>query len=492
MIVMKFGGSSVESGEAIQRLISIVRGHLDRKPLVVVSAMGKTTDRLLELAEEAERGHLYFVSTHLGELRDYHFDEAAKVVKGEALDTVENSLRKQFRDLHMTLAEISDEGRELTLALRDEIVSYGERMSSEIVSAALSANGVPSVLLDARQVIVTDDQHGHATPLYFESYGKLRRAIAALARERVVVMGGFIASTESGATTTLGRGGSDLTASIVGAGIAADEIQIWTDVDGMLTCDPRVLPGGYRLRSISYKEAGDMARSGAKVLHPDTVQPAVRQLIPVVIKNSRRPEVEGTRIGPANLQTAGQVKSIACRQDRTVLEIRQKNGGEAGQWAQALIQLCQRRGLAAEVIGEQGEAVFLAIGDDPRYEQLQLETTGCVQVRLRPHRAILSLVGEGIGQTPEVAKRALSALKGISTTIVCESDSERTICLILPQSAVERSTQRLHQEFFRKPDPALFTESAESALPARTAKQLEKQANHRKEQATRLVLVRQN
>jgi aspartate kinase len=413
MIVMKFGGSSVESGEAIQRLIAIVKGHLDRKPVVVVSAMGKTTDRLLKLAEEAECGHVYFVSTHIAELKDYHFDEAAKVVNGEALEILETSLRRHFRDLHTTLAEISDEGRDLTPELRDEIVSYGERMSSEIVAAALSAGGVPSIHLDARQVIVTDDQYGHATPLYFESYGKLRRAIVMLARERVVVMGGFIAATENGATSTLGRGGSDLTASIVGAGIAADEIQIWTDVDGMLTCDPCVLPGGFRLKSISYKEAGAMARCGAKVLHPDTVLPAVRQLIPVVIKNSRRPEVEGTRIGPTDPGTTRQVKSISCRQDRTVLEIRWQTG-EAGQWAQSLIQLCRRNGLPAELIGEHSDAVFLAIGNDLRYEQLRLESRGCVQVHLRPQRAILSLVGDGIAEITGIATRALdvSCLSG--------------------------------------------------------------------------------
>src|SRR5271166_6115256 len=264
MIVMKFGGSSVESGEALERLVRIVKEQLARKPVVVVSAMGKTTNRLLELAEEAARGHVYFVSKNLAELQEYHFEEAGKAASGEALAALEASLQKQFRDLHTILAEISDEGRELTLALRDEIASFGERMSSEVVTAALSSAGVPSVHVDARQVILTDDQHTQAAPLYWETYGKLRRVIPGLAETRVVVMGGFIASSETGATTTLGRGGSDLTASIVGAGISAEEIQIWTDVDGMLTCDPRVLAGGLRVRSISYEEATAMAGAGAK------------------------------------------------------------------------------------------------------------------------------------------------------------------------------------------------------------------------------------
>ena len=181
-----------------------------------------------------------------------------------------------------------DEGREVTPALLDEIASFGQRMSSQIVAAALEIGGVPSVHLDARQLILTDSRHTHATPLYWESYANWRE-IPYLGDGRVAVMGGFIGATKDGVTTTLGRGGSDLTASIVGAGISADEIQIWTDVDGMLTCDPRVFQGGYRLRSLSYQEAAALAGSGAKVLHPDTVTPAIRQRIPLVIRNSRRP-----------------------------------------------------------------------------------------------------------------------------------------------------------------------------------------------------------
>jgi aspartokinase len=187
------------------------------------------------------------------------------------------------------------------------------------------------------------------------------------------------------------------------------------------------------------------------------------------------------------------VKSIACRQDRTVLEIRRQTG-EAGPWAQALIQLCQRNGLPAELIGEHRDAVFLAIGNDLRYEKLQLDAPGCVQVHLRPQRAILSLVGEGIAEMPGIAERALAALKRIpATVVVAEPDSERTISLIVPQAALERSAGLLHAEFFRHPDPVLFAECPQPAQASYTrAKKQEKQADWRKEQARRLVLVRQN
>jgi aspartate kinase len=244
-------------------LAGIVQSHLAEQPIVVVSAMGKTTNKLLEFAEHGRLGDIYLSSKCLDELQDHHFEVASQVANGDALHRVETSLQRSFRDLRVILFEVADEGREVTPALLDEIASFGERMSSEIVTAALESSGVPSVHLDARQVILTDNHHTQAAPLYWESYARLRRVIPYLSDGRVVVMGGFIGATEDGVTTTLGRGGSDLTASIVGAGISADQIQIWTDVDGMLTCDPRVLPGGYRLRSLSYEEAAALAADSA-------------------------------------------------------------------------------------------------------------------------------------------------------------------------------------------------------------------------------------
>jgi aspartate kinase len=494
MIVMKFGGSSVDSGEAIERLVRIVKEQLARKPVVVVSAMGKTTNRLLELTEEAARGHVYFVSKHVALLRDFHFDEAGKVAGGEALDALEVSLQKHFRDLHTILSEIGNEGRELTPALRDEIASFGERLSSEVVTAALITGGVPSVHLDARQVILTDEQHTHAVPLYWETYAKLRRVVPPLANDRVVVMAGFIASSETGAPTTLGRGGSDLTASIVGAGISADEIQIWTDVDGMLTCDPRVLGGGFRLKSISYEEASAMAAAGAKVLHPDSVLPAVRQLIPIVIRNSRKPEVEGTRIGPATMQFAQQVKSISCRQHQTVLEIRGLDGAETGARAEALVQLCARQGLPAELIGQQDSTAFLAIGNDLRYEQIRTKLDGCIEVHLRTGRAILTLVGDRLAATPDICIRAVAALKKIPASVISPVLAGRTITLIVPQAALERCTRLLHREFFKQMDPAVFAKVHEPSCDAtrRRVEQPEKEDKSRRERAPRLELVRQN
>jgi aspartate kinase len=472
MIVMKFGGTSLESSDAIARLVGTVNSHLAQRPVVVVSALGKTTNRLLEFAEHARRGELYIGSKCLTELQDYHFEVAGQVANGEGLHSLETSLQRSFRDLRVILSEVADEGRKVTLALLDEIASFGERMSSQIVAAALESGGFPSVHLDARQLILTDGRHTHASPLYWECYANLRRVIPYLSDGAVAVLGGFIGSTKDGVTTTLGRGGSDLTASIVGVGILADEIQIWTDVDGMLTCDPRVFQGGYRLRSLSYQEAAALAGSGAKVLHPDAVTPAIRQRIPLVIRNSRSPAVEGTRIVPTVPPCSNPVKAIACKPDLAVLEIRSKDERDPAELAAALREMCGRYGMPAEFLCQNEGTIFLALKSTTHYRDLPIELAGCVEVRLHTRSAILTLVGEGIDGTSEIVARSVATLKQIPVTILSSTRSKLAVSLIVPETEMQRSVEMLHREFFKQIDPVVFAEcrsqGVENAQPLST------------------------
>jgi aspartate kinase len=459
MIVMKFGGSSLESGEAIFRVTQIVKSELARNPVVVVSAMGKTTNRLLDLATEAERGHSYFAWQSLKELQEYHLEEASKVVSGAALDSLGDSLHRQFTQMCRLIFEASDEGRELTPALKDEIASLGERVSSEIVAAAMQAAGIDSFHLDSRKVILTDDNHTHATPRYWETYAKLRRVIPVLAADRTVVMGGFIAATAAGATTTLGRGGSDLSASIVGAGISAEEVQIWTDVDGVLSCDPKVLRGPYRLKCLSYDEATAMARAGAKVLHPDTVAPAVRQRIPIVVRNSRRPECEGTRIASGAVPCSNPVKSIACKPDLTILELRRTAG--ASDLLETLKQLCSRHGVAPEMIAQSGDAVYLAVKSCERYDRLRMDLEHCVEARVRTERALIALVG---GAFPQAA-RAIAVLKNPDAFAIYDEASPLTLTIVVAQGDLSKSVELLHREFFKEVDHRVFAKSTPELAP---------------------------
>jgi aspartate kinase len=311
MIVMKFGGTSVESAEAIQRVAGIVKSRLDRKPIVVVSAMGKTTNRLLKIADLAVGGQRDEALRELILLRDFHLRESG----------MERTVDEHFQELTELVKGLAVLG-ELTPRSIDAISSFGERLSSLIVTNYFQHHGLNAVHVDSRKMIVTDHRHTQAIPLFEETYQKLAAAIPPLAKRQVVVMGGFIASTENGVTTTLGRGGSDFTASIVGAGVGAEEIQIWTDVDGMLTADPTIVASAHRVKVISFTEAAELAYFGAKVLHPATVMPAIDGNIPVLILNSRRPQLEGTRIQSATVLSRNVVKSIACKGKVLVLNIR--------------------------------------------------------------------------------------------------------------------------------------------------------------------------
>ncbi|HYA16598.1 MAG TPA: lysine-sensitive aspartokinase 3, partial [Bryobacteraceae bacterium] len=259
MIVMKFGGSSVESAAAIERVAGIVKARVNQHPIVVVSAMGKTTNKLLAIAESAVAGKREDYIRQIHDLRDFHSREARQVVSLAHRAALDQVLDDHFDELTELIKGIAVLG-ELTPRSIDAVSSYGERLSSFIVSLAFEHFGIPAAHVDSRRVIVTDHRHTQAAPIYPETYRRLEEIVAPIAENRVVVMGGFIGSCTSethpeGITTTLGRGGSDFTASIVGAGVRAGEIQIWTDVDGMLTSDPTILPGGHRVKTISFAEA---------------------------------------------------------------------------------------------------------------------------------------------------------------------------------------------------------------------------------------------
>src|SRR5215467_3939740 len=263
MIVMKFGGTSVESAAAIERVAQIVKARRERNPVVVVSAMGKTTNKLLAIASSAIDGNRQDYLAQIHDLRDYHSREARQVVPLGERAELDHMLDTHFQELTELVKGLAVLG-ELTPRGIDAISSYGERLSSRIVSLAFQHFGLPCDHIDSRQFIVTDKRHTQAAPNYPATYARLE-AVPQLAKHAVIVMGGFIGSTEEGVTTTLGRGGSDFTAAIVGAGINAEEIQIWTDVDGMLTADPTILSGGHRVKTIYFPLEPQLEYLGPKV-----------------------------------------------------------------------------------------------------------------------------------------------------------------------------------------------------------------------------------
>lgn len=455
MIVMKFGGTSVESAAAIERVAGIVRARLDRKPLVVVSAMGKTTNRLLAAADKAAAGNLGDALRDAEELLAYHRREAGVLAPPEKKGETEALLERRFEELESTLERIAAAGQ-VTPALWDETASYGERLSSELIALAFPAFGIPAAQVDARAVLVTDSRHTQALPLYSRTYARFKEKVAPLLEDRVAVMGGFIGATAGGVTTTLGRGGSDFSAAIAGAGIGAEEIQIWTDVDGMLTCDPRVLPGGRRVRKISFAEAAELAYFGAKVLHPATVQPAIEKNIPVRILNSRRPDVEGTLVVAGTVPCRNPIKSIACKRGITVVEIRSLRMLMAHGFLRRIFEVFDRYQTPVDLVTTSEVCVAVTI-DQPRHTgEIERELARISDVRVLPDQAILCLVGDALRETAGIGARIFTALRKINVRMISHGASFNNVSLVVRDEDVVPAVAALHEEFFREVDPEVF------------------------------------
>ncbi|MFN8940289.1 MAG: lysine-sensitive aspartokinase 3 [Acidobacteriota bacterium] len=439
MIVMKFGGSSVESAEAIERVANIVIDRRHQRPIVVVSAMGKTTNRLLEIASLAVNGQRSQALDQLQALQDYHHQHAdpygAKPV-----------IQEHFQELAELVRGLAILG-ELTPRSIDAITSFGERLSSRIVAVAIGAKHI-----DSRHVIVTDERHTMAAPLYHETNEKL----AATAWGDITVMGGFIAATRAGVTTTLGRGGSDFTASIVGAGIGASEIQIWTDVDGMLTCDPTVLPGGRRVKSMSFAEAAELAYFGAKVLHPATVLPAVEKNIPVLILNSRRPHVAGTRITAEGPSTPSVAKSIACKKNITLVNIQSSRMLMAHGFLRRIFEVFDRHETPVDMVATSEVSVSLTIDNAAKMDQIAAELRNFAEVEIEQQQAIVCLVGDNIRWQKGVAARVFGALSGINIRMISQGASLRNLGFVVAQADLRQAVESLHSEFFTEVDPEVF------------------------------------
>jgi aspartate kinase len=448
MIVMKFGGTSVESREAIQRVAEIVRTRGGAGPVVVVSAMGRTTNKLLAIAAEAAGGNRDAALVSLDELYQAHVREAAGL-------GAEREVEDHFQELSELVKGLAVMG-EFTPRANDAMTSFGERISSVIVTAVFRASGLSAVHLDSRRVIVTDRRHTQAAPLFEQTNEKLTAAMREMARNAVVVMGGFIASTEDGVTTTLGRGGSDYTASIVGAGIGAEEIQIWTDVDGMLTADPTILPGGYRVKTCSFAEAAELAYFGAKVLHPATVLPAIEKNIPVRILNSRRPESAGTLITADAPVCADPIRSIACKRNITLVNIVSTRMLMAHGFLRRIFEVFDRFETPVDMLATSEVSVSLTIDDTRALAAIRNEIESFADVSIEQHHAIVCMVGENIRSTPGIAARIFAALADVDVRMVSQGASRLNISLVVAAADLARAVESLHQELFRNPDPTAF------------------------------------
>jgi aspartate kinase len=354
------------------------------------------------------------------------------------------------------LEQLSAEG-EFTPESVDALSSYGERLSSRLIALVFSNAGMKAAHVDARCVVLTDARHKAATPLYPQTYARARDKILPLISQgKVPVLGGFIGATESGVTTTLGRGGSDFSAAIIGAGIRAEEIQIWTDVDGVMTCDPKLVPEARRVKTISFAEAAELAYFGAKVLHPSTLVPAIEKNIPVVVLNSRRPEIAGTRIVAEAVPCSNLIKAISCKRGIYIVNMRSTRMLMAHGFLNRIFEIFSRAETAVDMLASSEVSVSLTIDDPARLTEICQALRDFSEVSVEKDQAIVCIVGDNLRHTPGVAARAFGALPGINIRMISQGASLLNLGFVVAARDAEKTVKLLHQEFFRSADPTVF------------------------------------
>ncbi|MFN2567884.1 MAG: lysine-sensitive aspartokinase 3 [Gemmatimonadaceae bacterium] len=448
MIVVKFGGTSVGDAEAIRRTAEIVRGRLDKAPIVVVSALAGTTNALIAIAEQAARGQLIGAVRNVQSLRERHLREAEQLL-GDTSECAEVSAEMSvlFDEL-ASLAEALSVLADLTPRSLDAISAAGERLSSLLVTEAYRKFGLPAEHIDARDVMITDDAFTRAEPQADAIAEAGRRLLLPLVREgKVPVLGGYIGSTQTTrVTTTLGRGGSDYSASLIGAALHADAIEIWTDVDGMLTADPRVVTDARLIERIGFDEAAELASFGAKVLHPNTIAPAVVLGIPVVVLNSKRPEGRGTLIAFEAPRRA--VTAIAGKSNVVLIKVRSPRILMAEGFLRTLFGVFEERRTPVSVVATSEVSVSLTVDDGAPLEELVGDLRELGDVSIERGRGIVAIVGAGLSDGGQAMARALQTIGDVHVHMLSLSATGINLTVVVDGPQVQPMMQRLHATFF--------------------------------------------
>ena len=449
MIVMKFGGTSVEDARSMKSAMEIVRRELLRKPVIVTSAIAGATNQLLSAAHSAFEGKLEVANKQLSDLHERHVLLLENVVENRStVQQVLMELKRRFDELKNLCTGIAILG-ELTPRSLDAIASAGERLSSLILAEGFRESGIATELVDARRFMITDDHFGSAAPLLSEVENRVKSEIAPLLHSgKLVVTQGYIGVTTKNIATTLGRGGSDYSAAILGAILNAEEIQIWTDVDGVMTADPRIVPAAKKLKVISFREASELAYFGAKVLHPSTILPAVQKNIPVIVLNSKRPQSSGTRIMGNPTKSSVAVKSIASKRGITVINIQSTRMLMAYGFLESIFSVFRNHKTAVDLVCTSEVAVSLTIDNTASLPEIVRDLEDFSDVTVYEHKAILCLVGEQMQTTAGIADRIFRAISDINVMMVSQGASEINISLVIDEQFVSDAVRRLHKEFF--------------------------------------------
>ena len=448
-LILKFGGSSVADATCVRRVAEIAKGAAPRSPIVVLSAMGKTTDALFAAAQAAERGETEAALKALREIVAKHKKACSELWEGEPPVDLQQFIEALSTQIDMLLRGVSLL-RELSARSRDAIVSFGELLSSQIVASFLHSQRVPASWLDIRRVMRTDGRFGGAEPQVLEIEALARTELQPLLGPgRIVVTQGYIGSTKDGITTTLGRGGSDYSASLLGAAIGAEEVQIWTDVEGILTADPRMVPEATPILELSFREAAELAAFGARVLHPATIQPAVDANIPVTVRHTMRPEGKFSTItargGSGSPRPA---TAIASRSPIQVITIESTRMLAQSGFLARIFEVFGRLGASVDVVATAEVSVSLTVEATAPIEAIKKELGAFAHVSVATDRALVALVGERLKHTPGLAARVFGALSSINVEMISMGSNEINLSLVVERKYEAAAVRLLHQALF--------------------------------------------
>ena len=450
MVVMKFGGSSVATAAALARLCAIVSAER-RDRVVVVSALGGVTDALLAVAAWAAARDLEGAVAGLDEIRRRHATMAEGLREDAGRQALLRDLDAGWRDVDALLRAASLL-RACTPAASDAVVAHGELASSRLAAAALNDAGVAARWIDARHVIATDSRHQQASPLRAETAARLAEAVRPLlARGEIPVIGGFVGATAEGVATTLGRGGSDYSAALIGAGLGAAEIQVWTDVDGMLTADPRVFQRARPVDRLSFREASALAAFGAKVLHPSTVRPAVDAGIPVRILNARRPAGRGTLIADGTARRPGPVAGIASLRGVCAIEVTLPDGADRPRALAAVYAACARAHAAVHLTAVSDASVSVVVSDGPVGDRVMVQLDGGSSATRRGGLSLVAVVGDGLASDRRAWSRVLTALEAIPLHVLSRTPGSNHVACVIDQADLALAVETLHGALFGQP-----------------------------------------
>jgi aspartate kinase len=409
--------------------------------------MSGVTDALLESTRIAGEQNFKQAIASLNETFQRHRQAAQQLLRAHFADRfnqyLDHAAVQISQRLQRTVAEPANRR-----ATQDAIVSFGELLSSALLAEVFKDQGVNAQQVDPRQCIVTNDEFTSAAPLMVETFARADQLLLPLIEQAIVpVVGGFVGATKDGITTTLGRGGSDYTAAILGAALRSEEIQIWTDVTGVLTADPRVVPNAQTIERLSYSEAAELAYFGAKVLHPKTIQPAIEDRIPVRICNSRAPEARGTLVGPESETSPRTIKAIAHKKGVTTVQITSARMLGAYGFLRALFEVFERQRTVVDVVTTSEVSVSLSLDDDSALPLIVDELEQLGTVRVEKGRAIICVVGEGLRGTPGIAARVFSTISDINVTLISQGASSINFTFAIEEMRVEEAVRRLHEAF---------------------------------------------